>query len=127
MELKLDFEKVKFQIREPFSDRFLPSSARAAWGPARVENRAMFMAKYCSKGAFLDAPPKFGCLWAWRSILWGKELLKKGLGWIVVNGVSIDPFEDQWIPTLENGMLGKVMGNLFSSFKVAHLINQEPR
>lgn len=57
----------------------------------------------------------------------GKDLLKKELGWVVGNDENIDLFEDQWIPTFKNEMVGRGMGKLFSSFKVAHLINQDTK
>lgn len=46
---------------------------------------------------------------------------------MVDNGKYIDPFEDNWIPTLSNEMVGRRVGQCFSSFKVEHLIGFQNR
>lgn len=62
-----------------------------------------------------------------ESILWGRDLLKKGLKWELGDGSSIDPFCNEWIPFVSNHC-GTVSANRwFSSSKVSDLINWESR
>lgn len=52
---------------------------------------------------------------------------KKNLYWIVRDGSRINPFEDQWIPTTRNEIVGRNVGSVFSSFSVSHLIDHSTR
>ncbi|KAK3199848.1 hypothetical protein Dsin_023263 [Dipteronia sinensis] len=45
-----------------------------------------------------DATIKKGCSHIWRSLLWGRSLLSKGIRWVVGDGNNIHVFKDQWIP-----------------------------
>ncbi|KAL7234528.1 hypothetical protein ACSBR1_018024 [Camellia fascicularis] len=64
----------------------------------------VMLGKYCVGQNFLRVPQR--CSWEWRSILWGRDLLLLGLLWVVGNGKLINPFEDQWIPSLTNPLMG---------------------
>lgn len=44
--------------------------------------------------ATMGSNPSF----AWRSILWGRNLFKLGYRWRIGNGFSVDALEDPWIP-----------------------------
>ncbi|KAK3228943.1 hypothetical protein Dsin_000824 [Dipteronia sinensis] len=55
-------------------------------------------AKYFKGAGFLEAPTGSGCSHIWRSIIWGRSLLKDGLRWIVRDGNNIRVFKDQWLP-----------------------------
>ncbi|KAK1568237.1 hypothetical protein Q3G72_022047 [Acer saccharum] len=55
-------------------------------------------AKYFNKGDVLTAPIKNGNSYIWRSLVWGRSLLLKGLRWRVGNGRSIRVFHDPWLP-----------------------------
>ncbi|KAK0575862.1 hypothetical protein LWI29_008303 [Acer saccharum] len=41
---------------------------------------------------------KSGCSYIWRSLIWGRNLLAKGLRWRIGDGSFIRVFKDQWIP-----------------------------
>lgn len=53
------------------------------------KNSDIMLAKVGSKPSYV-----------WRSLLWSRNLLKRGLCWRVGNGKSIDIFNDPWIPNL---------------------------
>ncbi|WVZ75250.1 hypothetical protein U9M48_023324 [Paspalum notatum var. saurae] len=55
-------------------------------------------AKYFPKCSVLEAKPRGGISYTWRSILNGIEVIKSGLVWRVGNGESIKIWEDPWIP-----------------------------
>ena len=60
----------------------------------------VFKTKYFKNDDFLKAGAISGCSMLWRSILWGREMLLKGLRWKVGNGLNILAFGDPWIPWL---------------------------
>ena len=57
-----------------------------------------FKAKFFPNGSILDAKEGNGSF-AWKSILKGRDVIKKGLQWRVGNGDSIHIFHDVWLPT----------------------------
>ncbi|XP_030924735.1 uncharacterized protein LOC115951970 [Quercus lobata] len=57
-----------------------------------------FKAKFFLNGSILDAKEGNGSF-AWKSILKGRDVIKKGLQWRVGNGDSIHIFHDVWLPT----------------------------
>ncbi|KAK3189299.1 hypothetical protein Dsin_028860 [Dipteronia sinensis] len=58
----------------------------------------LLKAKYFRNVDFLQASLKSGSSYIWRSIIWGRSLLMKGLRWKVGNGRSIRIFKDRWLP-----------------------------
>ncbi|KAK3221954.1 hypothetical protein Dsin_008979 [Dipteronia sinensis] len=60
-------------------------------------NQAL-LAKQAWNGDFLEAVVKPGCSAVWRSILWSKALLLRGLRWNVGSGARISAFRDPWLP-----------------------------
>lgn len=65
--------------------------------------------------------------WGWRSILWGRELLQKGLKWRLRNGESIGVFRDEWIPGVSNPFRGTCAGQSFTDFRVVDLFDKHFR
>lgn len=53
---------------------------------------------YFSDCDFLEASKGSSTSFIWNSIIWGKEVLDKGLRWRVGDGSSILVFKDKWIP-----------------------------
>lgn len=66
---------------------------------------------------------KYGCFWGWRSILWGMELLRKGLAWRVGDGETISIFGHQWIHEMNNSYLQGGVPSEICNFKVRELID----
>jgi hypothetical protein len=75
--------------------------ARQAWrllnNPEALCTRVL-SAKYFPDGQILNAKPKRGMSYTWRSILKGVDLLNKGIIWRVGNGNKINIWNDPWIP-----------------------------
>jgi len=59
----------------------------------------VLLGKYCHDQQFLKVSVSSACSHGWRSILAGREVLKKGLGWIVGDGESISVWRDPWLST----------------------------
>jgi hypothetical protein len=53
---------------------------------------------YYPNTSILEAVPKDGMSYTWRSILRGVELLKQGIIWRIGTGEEVDAFDDPWIP-----------------------------
>ncbi|KAL5864808.1 hypothetical protein ACOSQ3_002322 [Xanthoceras sorbifolium] len=53
---------------------------------------------YFSRGSFHDVVAKPSASFIWHSILWGCQLLDKGIRWRVGNGNNISVNFDKWIP-----------------------------
>lgn len=58
----------------------------------------VMQAKYYPDGRLLKTEAKDGISYTWRSILKVVELLKEGLIWRIGDGISVDIWEDPWIP-----------------------------
>ncbi|KAH9704159.1 putative reverse transcriptase/RNA-dependent DNA polymerase [Citrus sinensis] len=52
------------------------------------------IASFCLMQAQLGSYPSF----IWRSILWGRNVLEKGLRWRIGNGEQLLVYQSQWIP-----------------------------
>ena len=74
--------------------------AKQAWrilsSPESLVSKVL-QAKYFPNSDFLASSAHVGCSHIWRSIVWGKELLEKGLRWNVGDGSNLKVFKDKWI------------------------------
>ena len=75
--------------------------AKQGWriltSPASLMARVL-KAKYFPNSSFLDVNIGHNVSYVWRSIVWGRELLKEGLRWRIGDGESVQVFKDPWIP-----------------------------
>ncbi|KAL5798070.1 hypothetical protein ACOSQ2_002890 [Xanthoceras sorbifolium] len=55
-------------------------------------------AKYFPKSNFLSSKMGWKPSFVWRSILWGREVIRKGVRWKIGNGQSISIYDDSWLP-----------------------------
>lgn len=53
--------------------------------------------KYCQRAGFLDTNLPSSCSHGWRSILFGRDLLKENLGKAIGNGQTTKLWKDSWI------------------------------
>uniref|UniRef100_A0A803NMW0 Reverse transcriptase domain-containing protein n=1 Tax=Cannabis sativa TaxID=3483 RepID=A0A803NMW0_CANSA len=75
--------------------------AKQAWRVFSMPNSLLaklLKAKYFSHNSFLEASKGHCASFTWRSLLWGGDLLKRGLIWKVGNGRSISSIDSYWIP-----------------------------
>lgn len=81
-------------------------------------------AKYFPNTGFLKANNGKNSSYSWSSILWGRELLKKGVGWKLGTCLSINVWEDNWIPS--DTMFKPFVSNkhIYQGLTVADLIDQ---
>ncbi|CAL9238198.1 unnamed protein product, partial [Arabidopsis halleri] len=84
----------------------------------------VLLGKYCTNDSFLNCRPLTNSSHGWKGILAGRELLRKGLGWIVGNGESINVWQDVWLstssPTIPFGPPTKQNSNLRVSDLLHH-------
>ncbi|KAL0741155.1 hypothetical protein Bca4012_082668 [Brassica carinata] len=88
-----------FREIELFNDAML---AKLAWrlinDPESLLAQTL-LGKYCAHSEFLDVSCPSSVSHGWRGILAGREVLKKGLGWLVGDGSSISVWSDPWLST----------------------------
>lgn len=77
------------------------------------------------KYELLHVSPKSGCSWGWMSVLWGRDLLAKGLKCKMGDGRKINTvFRDQWIPKYScNLTIQSNAVSCFNDFKVRDLMD----
>ncbi|XP_057794871.1 uncharacterized protein LOC131011108 [Salvia miltiorrhiza] len=81
--------------------------AKQAWRLLKFPNSLVarvLKGRYYKDGDLLKAQPSSNASYSWRSITWGRDLLKGGLRWRVGNGNSIKAFHDPWIPVAGSGI-----------------------
>ncbi|KAK9921713.1 hypothetical protein M0R45_030213 [Rubus argutus] len=82
----------------------------------------MLMAKYYPNGDFLGAVGNLNDSFVWKSFLWGRELLLKGVRWRVSNGENIKVFKDPWVPGIDGFKLNWKVG-VDINIKVSDLLS----
>ncbi|XP_058217173.1 uncharacterized protein LOC131328056 isoform X1 [Rhododendron vialii] len=87
----------------------------------------VLVGKYSQQQNLLEVKLTSSASWGWRSILWGKELLCKGLKWKIGNDRSVRVFHDEWIPKIVNPLKGSPLACGLPDFKVMHLFDAQCR
>ncbi|KAL5555122.1 hypothetical protein UlMin_037358 [Ulmus minor] len=89
-----------WQKTNSWNNYFFSAGAKQAWRilkyPQSLMSRVL-KGKYFPNGNFLSAPCKQTASFIWKSIVWGRELLNKGLIWKIGNGLSVKAFYDPWL------------------------------
>ena len=57
---------------------------------------------YFPTGNFMAVRETSMASWVWKSILWGREALQKGLRWNIRNGRQVMIWNVPWVPNLPN-------------------------
>lgn len=75
--------------------------AKQGWRVIQSPNSLVskvLQARYFKNSNFLSASLGSNPSFIWRSILWGREVIKRGIRWRVGNGKKISVYEDNWLP-----------------------------
>ena len=86
-----------FRDIETFNDALL---AKIGWRLIKSPDSLIaqvLLGKYARSSSFLDCPTPSTMSHGWRGILAGREILRKGLGWIVGGGDKIRVWRDPWL------------------------------
>ncbi|KAL9461995.1 hypothetical protein AB3S75_000061 [Citrus x aurantiifolia] len=78
--------------------------AKQAWRLLQYPNSLVLkvlQARYYRNSSFLCADAGANASYIWRSILWGRQVIKKGLRWRIGNGKKIAIFSNNWLPRPE--------------------------
>ena len=71
----------------------------------------------------MEAKEGQGGSYAWRSILIGRKVIRRGAKWRVGNGESIKLWEDRWLPSLSYPSLQGPLVAELQEATVSYLIN----
>ncbi|KAL4621953.1 hypothetical protein ACB092_06G264100 [Castanea dentata] len=83
----------------------------------------VFKSRFFPKCSILEAKGGHGGSYTWRSILKGREVIRRGARWRVGDGESIKIWGDKWLPSLQTPTVhGPLMAELQEA-KVSSLIN----
>ncbi|KAK2367270.1 hypothetical protein QL285_080574 [Trifolium repens] len=90
-----------------FSDFNKALLSKQCWRLIKDENSLMgkiFKGRYIPKGKFLDASTLVISLtiYAWRSILSARDIVKKGAYWVICNVRGVIIWKDKWVPSQFN-------------------------
>lgn len=86
-----------FRDVETFNDALLSKIGwRILTEPQSLLSRVL-LGKYARNSTFLDCSAPLTASHGWRSILAGRDLLRKGLSWAIGNGESIRVWGDPWL------------------------------
>lgn len=70
----------------------------------QIPNSLVFkvlQARYYKNSSFLSANTGSNPSFIWRSILWKRQVIKKGLRWRIGNGRKVVVYKDNWLPRPE--------------------------
>ncbi|WZY80122.1 hypothetical protein YC2023_026506 [Brassica napus] len=86
-----------FKDIETFNDAML---AKIGWRLIQFPDSLLaqvLLGKYAKASSFMECESPSSASHGWRSILAGREVLRKGLGWVVGNGENIKVWGDPWL------------------------------
>ncbi|KAH9723192.1 reverse transcriptase domain-containing protein [Citrus sinensis] len=61
----------------------------------------VLQARYFRNSSFLCAKAGANASYIWRSIMWGRQVIMKGMRWRIGNGKKVAIFSDNWLPRPE--------------------------
>lgn len=64
----------------------------------------VFTARYCKQGDLLTAEVRSNASFVWRSLVWSRRVIEKGMFWKVGDGRNISVFDDKWVAGIEGSI-----------------------
>ena len=84
----------------------------------------IFKSKFFPHGSIMDAPVwSQGGSYAWKSLLKGREVLRKGLKWQIGTGDVVNLWSGLWLPSTIQPLIQSPMVHDFANAKVSSIIN----
>lgn len=84
----------------------------------------IFKHRYFPSSDFLQAKTCYNPSYVWRSLLWGRDLLAKGIRWRIGKGTKVNVFKDPWLLRPTNFKPVTIPDQNSLHMKVSELINE---
>lgn len=107
------------------NDAFL---AKIGWRILKNPNCLLaryLLGKYCNAEPFLKCKTPTGAFHGWRSVLIGRDLLLKQIGWMVGTGTEISVWSDSWLSHCEQERPVGPAPERFKDIKVSDLLHAD--
>ena len=62
----------------------------------------VFKAKFFPNSTIMEAKNPTNASYAWKSILKGRDVIKRGVAWRIGSGLFVQVWGDNWLPTKHN-------------------------
>ena len=61
--------------------------------------------------------------YAWKSLLKGRDVLRKGLRWRIGTGDAVNLWSDPWLPSTDQPQIQSLVSHEFANAQVCSIIN----
>uniref|UniRef100_A0A803P542 Reverse transcriptase domain-containing protein n=1 Tax=Cannabis sativa TaxID=3483 RepID=A0A803P542_CANSA len=99
------FRGLGFRTLTHHNQALLAKQAWRVWSNPDSLLHSILKARYFKNSDFLLGPNGYNSSFIWRSLLWGRQLLKKGLVWKIGSGNDIPISASNWIPGISHPTL----------------------
>ncbi|XP_059310845.1 uncharacterized protein LOC132062256 [Lycium ferocissimum] len=102
--------------------------AKTAWRVLKNPDSLMakvLKSKYFPNSSFMNAEVKGSSSWIWRSLMWGRDLLRKGVRWNLTDGAYFNVWFEPWLPKDDKFYPVTIHGDSDRDLKVFDLIDSE--
>lgn len=113
-----------FRELEKFNDALL---AKQVWRLASNQDSLFFRffkAKFFLNGSIFDAKENKRP-YAWKSILKGRDIIRRGMRWRIGDGSSVQIYQDRWLPAFDHDIITSTILDITSDATVSILIDHD--